>query len=144
MIERAGLIARAMSDSSAALVPNDFVVASPCSFPNHPSRPRLERPPISRDRCAVTPHRCRQTPCSAIGRDEHAFVRIERAPISGLVVVAEINGSDIGNYYGTVRVREASAPARHHKHRAIHEPPPQLGDPSLPLPIAMLLGGEHN
>src|SRR5260370_8407171 len=94
MTERGGLTARAMSDSTAALLPNDFVVASPCSFPNHPSRPGLERPPVSRDRCAVAPHRCRQTPCSAIGRDEHAFPRIERAPISGLARVPETNASD--------------------------------------------------
>src|ERR1700716_2566275 len=143
MAARAGLTAGAMSDSTAALLPNDFVVAAPCSFPNHPPRPGLERPPVSRNRCAATPHRCRQTPCSAIGRDEDAFVRIERAPISGLVVVAEINGSDVGNHYGTVRVREAFASARHHKHRAIHEPPAQLGDPSLPLLLALFLGGEE-
>jgi hypothetical protein len=57
----------AMSGSPAALLPNDFDVAPTCSFPCHPSRRQLERPPVSGELRLVAPHWRRQTPCSSIG-----------------------------------------------------------------------------
>ena len=58
---------------------DDLVVTLPGSFADHPTGCDLERPPVSGDRRVVTPHRRRQTPCAAIGREEHTFVRLERA-----------------------------------------------------------------
>src|SRR4026207_550127 len=47
---------------ASRLLPNNFVVAPPCSFANHPSRCRLERPSISGERGVVVSHGGRSTP----------------------------------------------------------------------------------
>jgi hypothetical protein len=44
---------------TSRLLPDNFVVAPPCSFASHPSRCRLESPSVTRNRGIVAPHRCR-------------------------------------------------------------------------------------
>src|SRR6476660_4186089 len=82
------------------LLPDKFIVSPPCSFANHPSRRGIDRPTVSVNRDVVTPHGCRQTTRAAIGRDEHAFGRLERAPLSGHAVGAEVDGpvSNLARY----------------------------------------------
>jgi hypothetical protein len=53
----------------------------------------------------------------------------------------EEDGSDVGNHYRTERVRQTAASSGHYEHRAVNELPAQLGDPCLPLLLALFFGG---
>src|SRR5687767_3038990 len=76
------------------LLTNDFVVAWSCSFANHPSRCRLDRPSISGDCGVAALHGRGQTTRAAITRDQDAILRLEAAPIAGGTVRAEVHGPD--------------------------------------------------
>src|SRR5262245_48632485 len=65
---------------ASLLLPNDFIVARPRSFPHHPTRRRLERPSVSSERTVITSHGRRYTAGAAIGCNQHAFLRVERPP----------------------------------------------------------------
>jgi hypothetical protein len=89
--------------------------------------------PVAGDRRVVAPHRRWQTPHASIARDEHALVRFERAPLSGRAVGAEADRPDVWSDHGPARIRHASASSRHHEHRAVDQPPAQLGELLLAL-----------
>src|SRR5881392_1373647 len=59
--------------SVSRLLPDNFEVAQPCSFANHPSRCRLECPSVSIERRIVASHGARHTTGAAISLDEHAL-----------------------------------------------------------------------
>src|SRR5687767_13393729 len=113
----------AYSYTASLLLPDDFVVAPPCAFANNPSRRGLERPPVSGDRRAVASHGRRQTPRAAVGRVEHAVLRLERAPGARHAIGMEVHGPGVWNHHGTQGIRGARASSRHHEHRAVDESP---------------------
>src|SRR5687767_12161495 len=62
------------------LLPDDFVVAAPGSFANHPSWRDLDGPSVSGKRSVVAALRRGHTTGAAITGDEHALLRFECAP----------------------------------------------------------------
>ena len=124
-------------NSHSRLLAHGFVVAPARAFAQHPARRGPECPPVSGDRHVIAAHRRRQTPRAAIGRLEHAALRRERAAGSRQAIGVEVYGPGTCTDHGTRRIREASASARHHEHRAVNESLTSPGDPCLPLLLAL-------
>ena len=64
------------SREASRLLPDDFVVAPPCSFANHPARRRLERPSVSGER-----HRRRAGRVPAHDGSRHRSRRARPSPL---------------------------------------------------------------
>ena len=109
----------------SVLLPNDFVVAQPRSFPNDPSRRGLERPSVTVERVGVAPLGRGNTAPTPVTRNEHALFRLERAPISRSPIGAEPHGPDVWNHDRAARIRRCPAAAWNLEHWTVDELPPQ-------------------
>jgi hypothetical protein len=81
-----------------------------------------------------------RAPADAAGR--HRTPRARRSPLRACRRVPtgdrhEVHGSGTWNHHGAERIRDAAAPAWHHEHRAVNESLTQVGDPCLPLLLAL-------
>src|ERR1043166_1431353 len=106
-----------MPGSAPVLLPNDFVVAAPCSFPNHPSRPDLERPSVSGERDGVASLRRGHSAPTPITGYEHALFGFQNSPIPPSPISAEPHGAYALNHYRAARIRRGAAASGNLEHR---------------------------
>src|ERR1043166_2282505 len=130
-----------MPGSAPVLLPNDFVVAAPCSFPNHPSRRDLERPSVSVERDGVAALRHGNSAPTPITGCEHALFGFENPPISRSPIRAEPHGPDALNHYRAARIRRGAAASGNLENGTVHELTAQFRDPFLPPLRALLFEG---